>query len=553
MFDIPQIIKDERLSKLTALTEPMQNCKLRHLRNLKFAYMQDVSLDGCEELWKLLEVQGKFIHRLSFDSYIKVEVLNKILRCTENLKELHFKELILMPDDYEQIDLKDLKHLKTLNAEACENIEFSKIKLPEDQLKVLNINARCYKKNFSEDLSQFLIDQKKLTSMKLPKSFGMLIKLTKNFLKNCKLEILEWSEFCEIDQNAMNILEEIFENQTNLKELKLLIPIWCTGFDKMTKSMTNLESFSGIFGENINEDIFWKIKQLKNLKNLNIINAHLDSIFGSETKNETEIESQNSNAENIAKKFKYDFSYFLPNLISLHLNECSFSSPKTAEYLAKSLPNLRVLKCSESELKFDFQELLLNFSQLESLELTEYCDLFREDSFKLDNSKITRNENLKTLRFHLPLSLETSNFKAFTDSYPNLMDFEIFIHNQEQKNFKIELKMIFENFKKIEKIFISFAYTCEIDFDIFEKINSIQNLKFLYIKNIGFSNEELKGKMDILKNKYEELKIISEGEYGIENCYAISIAKNYTIYLSKISNLEEFTELCTYNDQRISF
>ena len=297
---------------------------------------------------------------------------------------------------------------------------------------------------------------------------------------------------------------------------------------------------------------------LKNLENLEVINADLDSFSTENCKFEGDYNNFDTNGEEkSAKKFKFDiideFSIKIHNLNSLTIKSCTFSDPSTPKNLSKILTNLKILKCesfSSPNLKFDFNDIFANFTQVEELIFYEFCDMFREDSYKLDNNKIRSNHNLKILKIHFPLNLNSTNFIALTTNFPNLTDLEIYIHNQDQKTFKNEIETIFQKFKNLEKIFITFAFTCEIDFEIFELIKKKQNLNFLYLENIGFKDPKMKGKVEILKDQFEEIEILAEQEYGYKNCYVISIAKNHCIYNSKLSSIQDYIEVSTHDDER---
>ncbi|CAG9811597.1 unnamed protein product [Chironomus riparius] len=551
------IINDERLEKLQSLTFPMINCKLRQLRNLKLSYMQEVTEEGCEEFWEFLDVQGKFIQKLTIEAQIKIEVFNKIISKVENLTEISFEKINIIDDSFKILNLCGLERLQTLTIDACDNFDFKKLKLSEDVLQTFKFNASYCLEDFSEGLQEFLATQKELKHAIFPKPYTGLRKLSHNFLKNCKLEKLEWSEFYQKDEKSKKIAENILNQQTELRELKLLLPIWEDLLVKLIKNGASLKNFSGNFDE-IDGKSLQEVLKLKNLENLEVINADLDS-FSTEN---CKIEGGNGNfdtngEEKSAKKFKFDIiddcNLKIHNLTSLTLKSCTFSDPSTPRNLSKILTNLKILKCesfSSPNLKFDFNEIFANFTQVKELIFYEFCDMFREDSYKLDNNRIFPNHNLKTLKIHFPLNLNSSNFVALTANFPNLIDLEIYIHNQEQKTFEYEIETIFHKFKKLEKIFITFAFTCKIDFEIFELIKNKQNLKFLYLENVGFKCPKMKGKVEILNDEFEEIEILAEQEYGYKNCYVISIAKNHCIYNSKLSSIQDYIEVSTHDDER---
>jgi len=516
--------------------------------------MQEVNEDGCEKFWQFLDVQGDCIHKITIESQIKVEVFNKIISKVENLKEITLEKFEIVDGSNEVLDLTALKTLKNFTVDACDNFDFKKIKLSENVLQTFKFNASYCSENFSEGLEELLSTQKELMTAIFPRPYTGLKKLNHNILKNIKLEKLEWNEFYKNDENSKEIVEEILEQQAELKDLKFLVPIWDKFLVKLIKNGENLTSFSGNFGE-IDGKSLQDVLKLKNLRNLEVVNGDLDSFSTENCKIEIK---DDETSENAAKKLKFDNFYDsnlkFHKLTSLTLKSCTFSDPTTPKNLSKILSNLKILKCesfSSPNLKFDFHEIFLNFTQVEELIFYEFCDMFREDSYKLENDKIAPNHNLKILKLHFPLNLNFSNLDYFHTNFPNLIDLEILIHNQGQKSFKNELELIFQKFQKLEKIFITFAFTCEIDFKIFELIKSKQNLKFLYLENIGFKDSKMKGKVEILKDQFEEIEILAEQEYGYKNCYVISIAKNHCIYNSKLNSIQDYIEVSTHDDERL--
>ena len=195
--------------------------------------MQEVTEDGCEEFWEFLDVQGEFIQKLTIEAQIKIEVFNKMISKVENLREISFEKIEIVDDSNEILNLCKMKSLQSLTIDACDNFDFKKLKLSENVLHTFKFNASYCADDFSEGLQEFLATQKELKHAIFPKPYTGLKKLSHNFLINCKLEKLEWSEFYQNDEKSKRIVEDVLNQQLELKELKLLIV-------KPTKSGTQI-------------------------------------------------------------------------------------------------------------------------------------------------------------------------------------------------------------------------------------------------------------------------------------------------------------------------
>ena len=73
---------------------------------------------------------------------------------------------------------------------------------------------------------------------------------------------------------------------------------------------------------------------------------------------------------------------------------------------------------------------------------------------------------------------------------------------------------------------------------------------FLYLENIGFKDQRVKGNVEILKDQFEEIEILAEREYGFKNCYVISLAKNHCIYNLKLDSIQDYIEVSSRDDER---
>lgn len=450
------------------------------------------------------------------------ETLLKVLSLTTNVEQLIFDHTEIEPDEYGIIDATHLDNLKILKIFASENLSLEQLKIRKNSLKNFEFDVMNWKTSYDDSVSEFLMDQEELTEAQFSKSSVIEQKLPENFLKNCKK--LEKLRVLQHFEGSREVFEQILSSQTDLKELTFTSPAWNELLDKISENLTKLTLRISNFSD--------KIFKFHNLTEIEIQSCDFDSFL---------TENSHSKIENSPKRLKVD--YKLENLTSLKLSGCKLSK---TEVFAPFFVNLKILKLEQSEVNFG--DLLNSFSCVEEVHIHELCEFLDENVQKLDFSKISENKNLKILNLHFPLEIQ--NFEKFIQNYPNLLDLHLFIDNPNVD----ELKLILGQFQQIHSIFIIFRHTCVIDFDIFESIKEVPTLRFICIKNFGFSDcDEMEEEtVAVLKEKFEEVEFYRSEEFLID-CFGITAAKSDWMFMSKRQLLEDCTQVYTFDDEVVTF
>lgn len=447
----------------------LQSIKLtkRKIAKIKVFFWQRIVPETFQSMIDIIKKFSATIKYLKFEASTELSDFLEILSSVPNAEHLVFgyirtpnqpiqKKRRVMTN-YKELNLHQLKTLALVNCNDEFVILFNK--LPTGVLTEFTLE------NGSLDELKLLFTKqtniKKIT-MKFDRTLQTSM-LPINIFDNLKLEYLE------LDLHSYNCraIEIIMSKQTKLQSLKLIDG--ALGEDLMNviaNQLTELKTFS-MYVPDTPVAAFKNIKKLKNLRDV--------TLESNEDRHVTHFEAfaalDNSRITTLNIQYVYDVSN---DLIAA---------------LAKSVPNLKVLRFNCDYNFRIFNETMKCFNFVEILELDtlatdfDYYVYDDDDGSTLMNGDFV-NPNLIDLQITYTLTFERPFIKKLIKSYPKLKKLVVRSSNPITVS---QLKLLLNGFKKIESLTLIQGASCLRleDLDVLREHKN--HLKFIWLMDMdGF-------------------------------------------------------------------
>lgn len=454
----------------------------RKITKIEVYFWHNLEPETFKSMTAIINKFSATIKYLKFNADLDVCDLLEILSLVANVEHLALEYLRPPPQpskkkrrvmpNYKDLNLYQLKTLKLIHCDDLFLVLFNR--LPAGVLTELVLEQ-----NTLDELKVLFAKQtniKKLT-IKYNASFDGFKPLTfaTNVFDDLKLESLELDLK---DYNGRGI-ETMLSKQKKLQSLKLIYGV--VGEDVMNVIVDHLSELK-TFSMNVPDtpvDAFKNIKKLKYLQHLKL----------------------KSNDDRHVTHFEAFASSKNLTLTTLHIEYMYDISNELIAALAKSVPNLKILRFN-----CDYNDLILNetmksFNFVECLQFDpldtdhDYCNMYDDEYGTLMKGDIS-NPNLTELQINYSMQFKRPLMEKLIKSYPNLK--KLVVRSWDHISVS-QFEMILNGFKKMESLsLVQGASRLRLeDMQVFKKHRN--HLKFVWLMDLEIDKFTARNKKNLCK------------------------------------------------------